>query len=325
VAWEALLWDRNELTEAAFREALTRTPAAVKILRPPSNNLYISAGFGGDGTLLFAADTRTGAVATWTTDGNPVGRFQVPGAGSLAIAALPSRNEILTFRDEVVRLHKPNGAIVDALTLEPPCEERTDGPNISVAADCVCLIHAGGQGWLVQVDRDLLRLIRHLVFVWSETESSPPSRRRRNKPLDRWGPFHPPLSRVFMATLDGEGQTILTQGSDSARLWRIDGKLRNVLDVTGVSAGQFLAGGQIVTGTMAGAGHLWDSDGQLVTAFKNGRDGLDVFVNAVDPSAAHFATTVNLRGIIEIWSAAGELEATLRGHQGHAWSGRFFG
>lgn len=321
VAWEAVLWDRNEVSEAVFRETLNRLPASVMILRPGSGNLYISAGFAGNGMTLFAADTRNGAVSVWELDGRPLSRFVVSGDGTMAIAALPGRSELITCRGQIARLHSVDGRILHELPLDPSPPKASDGLAISVAADCTCLIHAHGKGWLIHVGegRDrLLRLMRSLDFVWL------PSRTGEMPTEQDWdGPFHQPFSRILDATIKQDGQMLLTQGSDSVRVWNTDGTLRAALSVDGVSSAKFLAQDRIVTGTMGGAGELWNSTGASLAVLKTGGGGLDLFIKAVDPSAERFAATVNRSGLIEIWSATGELQSTLRAHQGHAWSAAF--
>jgi WD40 repeat protein len=80
---------------------------------------------------------------------------------------------------------------------------------------------------------------------------------------------------------------------------------------------------RIVTSTMEGAGHLWDSDGSHLSPFKTANGQYDLFITAVSANSEGFATTVNLSGVTEVRTSAGELVGTLEGYEDHVWSGAF--
>jgi len=52
VAWEAVLWDRNELSQTVYREALSRMPAPFQLLRKESESARGVAGYGTSATFL---------------------------------------------------------------------------------------------------------------------------------------------------------------------------------------------------------------------------------------------------------------------------------
>ena len=84
-----------------------------------------------------------------------------------------------------------------------------------------------------------------------------------------------------------------------------------------------LRDGTIVTGTMCGRGETWAPDELTRDVFREGEDGLDLFIRAVDPAGEHIATTVNCSSTVEIRDAAGRTLVSLAGHQGHVWSAAF--
>src|SRR5207247_10863217 len=115
-------------------------------------------------------------------------------------------------------------------------------------------------------------------------------------------PIRPPLSRVFRAHLDREAHTVLTEGSDAAGLWTVDGHLRAVLsNEAGIASGAFLGDSRIVTSTMEGAGNFWDSDGHHLGEFKPANGTRDLFIHGIGAGGGRFATTVNGSGVTEVW------------------------
>ncbi len=312
VAWEAILRDRNELTESVFRETLSQMAAPVKILRPASEPWGVSVEFAPSGDFIFAASAETGGVDVWSLDGMRLSHFTVEGSGAMAIAPIPGLSKLLTWRDHVLRLHWIDGAILDELPLtkDRSVESALQRLGLSMTEAGICLVQVGGRGWVAGIDGagNTLRLLHSLTF----------------SPDDLSSAIHPVEENVFTAHLDRRAHTILTEGSDAAGIWTLDGLLRTVLrNAGGVAGGDFLGDGRIVTSTMRGAGYLWDSDGNLLAEFKPANGTRDLYIQAVDANGGCFATTVNRSGITEVWTSSGELVATLRGHEGHVWSGAF--
>jgi WD40 repeat protein len=122
-----------------------------------------------------------------------------------------------------------------------------------------------------------------------------------------------------------EGTRIVTDGSDSARVWTSDGDFEFKLATGsgGIASAAMLAGGRIVVGTQGGAGYLYDEQGHQLATLKQGGNGLDFFVKAADASGRYFASCINQSGVVEIWDADGNLVSTLTGHNRHAWSAEF--
>lgn len=317
VAWEAVLWDHNEVTERVFRETLTRVPLPVSILLRPSGTTYLLTGFAGN--FAFAADHDNGEVHIWGADGEFARSFTVPGSGPIAIAAVAG--ELLIYRDQTARIYDCCGALKTELKLSAPFEESSRWLGISVASNGRYLIHSHGRAWIVDLGAAAgIRVVRLLNFAWSAEHSSDALS------VDAWdGPLHPPMSTVFGACLNVEGTRIVTQGSDSARVWTSDGDLEFKLDTgsSGAASAAMLTGGRIIIGTQSGAGYLWDEQGQQLATLKQGGEGHDFFVKAVDPSGSYFGSTINRSGLIEMWDASGNLVSTLTGHEGHVWSAEF--
>jgi Novel STAND NTPase 1/Trypsin-like peptidase domain len=169
VAWEAVLRDRNELTESVFRETLSKLPAPVRILLPASERRRVSAGFVGRGDAVFAGDIDNGAVGIWGLDGTRVSRFTVEGSGVMAVASAPGVNLLFTWRDQVLRLHRIDGTILNELPLaeDRSKESISQDLSLSVTQAGTCLVHVGGRGWIVMIDRDgnTLRLLHSLTFT----------------------------------------------------------------------------------------------------------------------------------------------------------------
>jgi WD40 repeat protein len=319
VAWESLLWDRNEVSEAIFRDTLSRMPSPVVILRRPREDFpFPSTGFVGSGNVVFAASLGNGDIDVWDARGIGIGHYSIPGSGPFAAAAVPGHTALVTYRERVVRLHALNMQVLHQLALTSGLKDKWPRDiDLQIEKDGTCLLHHEGQAWVfvVERDRNQLRFIRPLLFKVEKYRSQ----------SDLDGPLHDPFANVFRASLDPSGKRVLTEGSDSARVWDIEGNLQAVLkdsEGSGFASGSFLADGRIVTGTMRGAGQLWTASGESLGVFKP-TASLDLFILAVHPDGLHFAATVNNSSVIEVWNASGELVSTLRGHKKHAWSASF--
>jgi WD40 repeat protein len=316
VAWEAVLNDPNELTERVFRETLTRLPLPVSILNHPTRAMY-TTGFAGN--FAFAADRDSGWVYLWKADGELAGRFRVPGNGPTA-ACVAEGSDLLIYRDQTARFYDCQGALKAELKLAEPFEERSNWVGISAAANGTYLIHSHGRAWILELTAaGAIHVLRSIYFAWSAAH---PGGDLSEDAFD--GPLHPPLSTVYRAPMNAEGTRIVTEGSDSARVWTSHGDFEFKLGASERTASAaMLTGGQIVIGTQGGAGYLYDEQGQQLATLKSGGDGRDFFVKAVDSSGSYFASCINQTGIIEIWDADGDLVSTLKGHDGHAWSAEF--
>ncbi len=319
VAWEAVLWNHNEVTERVFRETLTRLALPVSILQRPSGTTHLLTGFAGN--FAFAADRYNGKVRIWGPDGELTRSFTVPGSGQIAIAVFAGERELLIYRDQAARIYDCSGAMKTELKLGAPFEERSSWLGISAAANGRYLIYSHGRAWMVEPDAAAgIRVVRALNFAWSAAHSTDDFSKDA---VD--DPLHPLMSTVFRASVNVEGTRIVTEGSDSARVWTSDGDLEFKLDTgrSGTASAAMLTGGCIIVGTQSGAGCLWDKQGHRLATLKQGGDGLDFFVIAVDASGLYFASTINQSGLIEMWDASGNPVSTLQGHEGNVWSAEF--
>jgi WD40 repeat protein len=318
VAWEGLLWDRNELSETVFREAIRRLPAAVVVLRPPRDGTskWISSGFAANGDAVFAVGVKDGIVESWRADDVAIGRFELPGGGGCAAVAAPGLRALVTYRAGVVRLHALDGEVLGEEPLEGAPQDADplwDGISFRTASD-VCFLRCAHRGWLLRIEPRLagVRLVRALSF--------------QAKGYDEM--LHDPIGRVLGSALDGSGQRMLTFAHDrTTRIWAADGSLQAVLsDPEGAdfASGEFLGDGSVVAGTWTGRGLLWDAGESECAVFKEpDGESADLFVRAVDSDGTHFATSVNRSGVVEVWNASGEQLAALSGHGEHAWSAAF--
>jgi WD40 repeat protein/energy-coupling factor transporter ATP-binding protein EcfA2 len=339
VAWEALLWDRNELSEAVFRDALDRIPAPMPVLRPPQggSTRRTSAGFVADGAAIFAVGADEGDAVVWDSDGTPLGSFAIPGSQKTAAAAVPGLRALMTYRDRLVRLHALDGQVISELALEGDIPFGLGRhPELHVADDAVCLVRDGNHTWLLKIDlqHPQVQLIRTLQFVNPQPNlrlqdyASAEDLFQALAEIPGQGPqYHSPQG-LLQAVLAPSGRRVLTQGHDgTTRLWLADGSLLAALKDAGNSRfcdGSFIAGDRFVTGTFAGTGELWDESGSSINVFKQA-SGDDLFVLAVSRDGQHFATTVNRSGVVELWDASGTLVSTLPVAEQHVWSASFSG
>lgn len=316
VAWEALLRDRNQLSETVFRETLDSLPASVQVLGRPGDSSEVKAAFLDSG--LICATGGDGTIWSWTSDGVPRPKFMIPGGGATMILPVAG-DKLLSYRDRYLRLHNAvTGQTLGTLTLRgvPIGLPGFASETISVSDDGTCLVKVEKRGWLVSVTatvkaRRRLRNVRCLTLVRSlrfvdelfESPSSPP--------------------HVLCAIIDRSGSTIVIGDSDGAKVFDRDGTLRAELDAGGdVVSAAVLSDGTIVTGTMQGRGETWGADGSSRGVFRE-RGGLDLLIQAVDPAGKHIATTNYGSGTIEIRDATGKTLVTLAGHQGHVRSAAF--
>jgi WD40 repeat protein len=309
VAWEALLRDHNELSEAVFREALERLPSPVRVLRS-CDSPRVTLGFLSDGTI-YASAPELGTIELWDVSGASIGGFQVEGGGTTIVAALRHDAHLLAYRSGVLRLHDRAGALLDSCEVPnaPLAESRIDWWGLSVADNDACLLHVDKQTWLARAADGEISTVEALKFV-ADSPKGP-----------RWDEtLHSPMSNLLTATLDRRGQTILTEGDDGIRVWNTDGSLRFALDDTrNPASALMLDNGTVVAGSMDGAGAVWDKTGTPRGTFREA-GGRDLFICAVDPSGRYVATTVNQSGVTDIRDSTGEVIATLGGHEGHIWA-----
>lgn len=306
VAWEALLRDRNELTDAVFREALERLPASVKILLS-TDDASIAVRF---------LDPRTVVAVTkcWVDDGvvaevrllgleaEKLAAFQVAGDGSLAVAVPPAGGRLLTYRSGVLRRYDRRGVLLGELALpDAPADRGSQWCDITFADDGTTLVHDQHMGWLIHPDQFTVE--RTFRFGWFPGAPEP------------FG-GHPRLASVFRATLDPKGSFVVTESSDGARVWDTAGSGVVPLEgEEGTASARVLADGTVVAGGMYGGGGTWDRAGSRRTSFREEAQ-LDLFITAVDPSGKYFASAVTGDGMVEVRDATGEPVTQLKGPDG---------
>ena len=330
VAWEAVLQNRNELTESVFRETLDRMPAPVKVPRWIDGCRDYSLGFLAQGALMFAASEETGDVGIWNPAGELLQPFVVGDvvrdfrSGTTLAVPVPHSIMLLTWRNHVPRLYQADGTVLDELPLavgDPTQRVRGFGRVISLGVEDAApqvtslglsvpraglgLVHHDGRAWMIEIDhqRKTLRLLRTLRFSSD----------------DRQAAIHGGGASVHEVRMDDRTGALLTEGDDAAGLWAEDGTLRAVLPGTANARGGFIADGRVVTTTQGGVGDLWDSGGRLLSEFKaaNGTEDRNrtrpkyLYLQAVTEAGDHFATTVYGSAVTEVWTADGELAATL--------------
>jgi WD40 repeat protein len=301
VAWEALLRDRNELSEAVFRVTLDRMPAPVQALWP-ANSGRETPDFTADGRWVFALDQAGGALELWRVGDGERGRVPVPGTGEFLAAVVPGSDRIVSYRGESLRLHAPDTGTV--AELEPFGAGSVDViySDLTASRDGRrCVVHLEDRAWLVELDEAGLRLLAAYAL-------------QAPRVVEWDGVRHQPGSTVFAARLDREGRTILTEGSDGVCLWDDDGEVRARLSgAESPASAAILDAGVVVTGGQDGEGRLWDTSGQPLATFReSGEEGIDLFVKALHPDGETFAAVVHYTDIVGVWSSTGDRLALLR-------------
>jgi WD40 repeat protein len=315
VAWEAVLRNRNEITEGVFREALSEMPAPMKILWPLSGYWDVNVGFASNGDWIFATHDKMGSIDIWDIEGSHINRFTVPGSGDMTAVSVPGTPMLLTCRDCTIRLYGTDGSVLDELAL---IENASDDfasreVSLSVTETGICLAYLNDRSWIIRIDLPgrSTQLLRSITFT-SEDERTA---------------LYNHSSGIFDVRIDRQAQNILTKAvSAAAGLWALDGSLRAVLQYEGsISTGEFIADNRIVIGTTRGAGYLWDAGGSALGIFRPGGDSWinNLNIRAVTSDREYFAATAGDSGVTEVRNSSGELAATLRGHEGLVVCGAF--
>lgn len=314
VAFEGLLWDRNELTEAVFRDALDRMPAPVRVLRPPGG-MSRRVGCTVSGIIFSPEGDRQ--VRTWDRDGQELEPLPISSTNG-EVTAMPNLDVLLSFADGVFYAYDLGDGVSREITIpdapRPPYSafEPVDIRPIGVAD---VFLRVKDNGWVLALDPETRqpRVACPLVFCRAE--------------LGDEGPGHSAYDHVYESAASMSGQRILTLGHDAtARLWSAAGTQVAVLediDDRNFASGAFLRDDVVVTGTQAGRGQLWTSDGEPGVVFREPAV-LDLFVVAVHPDGDSFAVRTNdSTGTLEVWSRSGDLISRLAGHTANVRSAAF--
>jgi WD40 repeat protein len=313
LAWEAVLWDRNELSEGVFRESLDRLPAPVKVIAW-SEGGKLSAGYGADGSSIFTAFYERSSIATWRFDGTPVGRFDVPDEGPWAIATAPGRPALLVGRGGCLSLLDLEGRRLASLALPEWTRSRYSEPEcgLKIIAPEFGLFQQGVQIWPFELNTEAASL-QPLGLIRLTDENG-------------GGHLKSPFTNIKGISVDSAGQRILTNGADGRMCcWTIEGKLVRTIELPSGSVhdAEFLADGQVVTGNWGGEGHLWTNDSNMQMVFRE-KAGTDLFIKAVDRLRRHFVTSLNHDDeALEVWNADGQRQAVLAANKKHYWSAAF--
>jgi WD40 repeat protein len=295
----------NELTEAVFRDALDRMPAPVRMLRPPGGTSR-RVGSAANGTVFSAENDRR--VRIWDRDGRELESLPMPSTDG-AVAAMPKLDMLLSFADGVFYTYDLGDGTSREMTIpdapRPPYSAFRP-VEIRPIGDAAVFLRVKNNGWIIAVDPGtrVPRVLCPLVFCRSE--------------LGDEGPGHSAYSNVYGTAASMSGQRILTLGHDAtARLWTAEGTEVAVLediDRRNFASGAFIRDDVVVTGTEAGRGQLWASDGEPGTVFREPARR-DLFVIAVHPDRDSFAVRSNDgTGAFEVRSRSGELISSLAGH-----------
>lgn|GEM_PF-1815907 len=329
VAWEALLRDENEFSETVFRQALDRLPAELTTVGHATGHGAVRLGFINPSTAFVARSS--GVVERVTVDGRTLSPIVVPGYGPLAVAPLPGEDGLLTLRDGVLRRHDGDGGVADELSLTDEPSRAAGGSETESSISCstrrTCLVRTGDTGWLVDLDPAMTAVApTRFEFLQARPDSDELLRADRSERVAalRDPRRHAWTDRIFRTQLDPGGRFVVSEARGGVRIWPVDEDGSIVLEGSQqVADTRVLAGGTIVTGSMAGEGATWSSSGDRLDTFRDA-DHRDLFIPAVGPTAGIFATTADRSGVVDVRDPEGAVIRTLVGPpSSHVWSAAF--
>lgn len=289
VAWEAILRNRNELSERAFRECLDLMSAAttdvVHVVALSSHGFLSSGGFASADTV-FAADGR-GCLTLCPIDGDSdTVAVEVPGRGDLDVEAYRNGAAMLAYRGGVLRLYDVRGEALCQVALHDQDDQkiyRSSWQSLSCADNGLCMVHHADRGWLVSVSVE------------------------PNPDLVIQHRFHFPDS-ANRACIDPTGAFIVTMSLfDQTRVWAPDGEMIVELARPAADA-RILPPGVVVVGSSRGELSMWGLDAHPVANLREGGNGdMDMCILAIDFASKRFATAVRHgSAVIGLWSFDGE-------------------
>lgn len=328
VAWEAALWDRNEMSDSVFRETVAQMPAPVLRLHEGGRHDLEKIGCGsdgaqswfyaagGNGSHRFSSDEHAAWIATWRDDGVRIGRFGIAGDGTWDVAPAPSGRRLIVARDGRLSLLDLAGRVLFTAVLPDWNTKAHSDPECRlVVSGSIGLVQHGRHAWVFEIGGDAGDL--HIVHVlqWADDPDGD----------DRDERLHGAYSRIVDVALDADRRRALSNATDSAKCWTLDGSLLATLprpDSSEFASAQFL-GDRVVTGSLRGTGQIWSDGGELITTFKS-LTGVDLFIPAIDSRGEHFVTASNdADHALEVWDVNGQRPAHLAAHHEHYWCAAF--
>lgn len=289
VAWEAILRNRNELSERAFRECLDLMSAAttdvVHVVALSSHGFLSGGGFVSADTV-FAAEGLGRLTLCPIDGGGDTVTVEVPGRGDLEAEAYRNGAVVLAYRDGVLRLYDVRGEALCQVALQGQGDQNIYGSSwqsLSCADNGLCLVHHADRGWLVSVSVE------------------------PNPDLVIQQRFHFP-DAANRARIDPTGAFIVTTSLfDETRVWAPDGEMIVELARPAVDA-RILPPGVAVVGSSRGELSMWGLDAHLIANLREGGyDDSDMCIVAIDFELRRFATAVRSgSAVIRLWSFDGE-------------------
>jgi WD40 repeat protein len=304
VAWEAVMCDRNDLTEAVFREALENLRAAVQVLRAPGPFAVgeVATGWLDAATVLIADRTAEPLMIALTGENRPrltvydlrngeTRTEQIRDEKTPNIMVLPGAGAVTLSTSGLLRLLDTSGEPVETLAL-PESEEDPPMYGFEIGTQP----SANGREFVV---RD-----NYKYFVVSMSGANRLAVQRRF-----W--LHWPGVCI---RLEPSGGFVITQKSAETKIWR----LRSGHDVLGDYTGlpPLLVRGRASDETVDGTDFSsWQRMNTLQKAFSTEpRYRLDTL--AFDPDGTAFALTAG--GTVDVWSDDGKRQAALPAEPGTA-------
>ena len=285
LAWEALLWNRNELTVRVFREAVGRIPATTLELLPRSKGYEaLDFGWGEDGEAWAVYRAGTGRI--WKGGITAAAEIACPASQEHVSASVP--DGIVVGFDGRLELFDWTGTKLDSLrvaglTIKDEHRSRRNHV-ITTRGDGAGIICSRNDAWSFRASGRRLVLRANVLVAEAETAAQ----------RSDFG------YSTVASVIDRFADRFLLLGSDEiVRCFDLDGNSLGKLeplDHGRFHSLNFLGDGTIAAGGLGGRGDLWRADGTGISSYCHTDDGPDLLVRAVDRTGAHFATIRNRKG-----------------------------
>jgi len=286
LAWEALLQDRNVLSESHFRQAVGRIKATTRELVTADRDARrLFFGWSVDG--LIWAMRRNGHGTVWQSDGTVAATFHtgvVPGE-DIASVAVPDGVLCVSKKGDV-ELVSWDGALRAKLSLASPDDwswSFRDAPVVASRNDGVVVICIGARSWVIETAAGRLGTRSTLDVLRSPDERKIGS------------------VRPYRALISPFDDRFLVENSSSyVCVFDLDGNLLGRMkppDASGFQGVLFLRDGNLAAGDMTGGGQIWaDNGARMVCTYSDVADGRDLLVRSLAPGGEAFVTCHNTDG-----------------------------
>lgn len=286
LAWEALLQDRNELSESHFRQAVDRIKATTRELVPADQGARrLVFGWSVHGHIWGVR--RNGHGTVWQSDGTVAATFRTGVVPSNDIGSVAVPDGILCVSKKGdVELVGWDGALRGKLSLAMPDDWSPsfgDAPVVASRNDGIAVVCIDARCWVIETAAGPLRPRAALDYLRSPDE----------RPLRSVRPYYALISPF-------DDRFLVESSSKHVHVFDLDGNQLGRMKppvASGFQGVLFLRDGNLAAGDMTGGGQIWaDNGARMVCAYSNVANGQDLFVRRLAPSGEAFVTCHNTDG-----------------------------